>query len=147
MLSIGIGIVLVIALVLWWTRRTRGEQRAHETVWQPAREVDGQSGLSRFQQLAEKQVSSALAEKNLQLIYRLHRRSAELGDAPYVKASISGTSLEIWIYVDGGSVSGPGVDRRFEDWDARTPEELAERLADTAVAEAMKALTPPNGQL
>src|SRR5688572_25237228 len=116
MLSIGIAAVLILLLLLWWSRPTGAETRAHDAAWQPAREVDVGSGLSRFQQLAESRITSALAERNLQLTYRLHRRSVRPDDEPLLKASIAGTPLEVWIYVDGGGVSGPGVDRRFEDW-------------------------------
>ena len=124
-------LILIVAF-LRWNGSIGPRHSAHESVWAPARVVDA-SGLSHFQRLAESEIVTALTADSFRLTERFHHNAGHADKGPFLEAKISDTPLTVWIYIDGGGISGPNVDRRFEDWDAASPELLASELASTAV--------------
>jgi hypothetical protein len=126
-------LLIVIVAFLRWNGSIGPRHSAHERIWAPARAVDA-TRLSRFQRLAEAELATKLTAGGFQLIERIHHTALPTAGEPYVEAKIRDTPLTVWIYLDGGGVSGPSVDHRFEDWDAESPEELASDFASTAAA-------------
>jgi hypothetical protein len=126
-------LLIVIVAFLRWNGSIGPRNSAHERIRAPARTVDA-TRLSQFQRLAEAELATKLAADGFQLIERIHHNALPPSREPYLEAKIGGTPLTVWIYLDGGNVSGPSVDRRFEDWDAESPEELASNFASTAAA-------------
>jgi hypothetical protein len=53
-----------------------------------------------------------LAADGFQLIERIHHNALPTDREPYVESKIRNTPLTVWIYLDGGGVSGPSVDHR-----------------------------------
>ena len=122
--------LVAIVLFLRWNGSIGPKHSAHERIWGPARTVDS-SRLSQFQRLAESECLAKLAADGFRFSERIHHNAA-VSNEPYIEAKISGTPLTLWIYIDGGGVSGPNVDSRFSDWDAGSPEKLAAALAAAA---------------
>ena len=79
-----------------------------------------QERLTEFQIVTERALVSFLGGRNRKLENRILGGESET----YVRASISGTPLEVWIYDDEAQISGPGVDARFETPDHRDVEAL-----------------------
>jgi hypothetical protein len=131
-----IALILFVAF-LRWNGSIGPRHSAHEAMWAPARAVDG-TGLSRFQRLAESEIATSLSLDGFTLIERVQHSASTASGESYVEAKISNTPLTVWIYIDGGGISGPNVDERFEDWDADSPEALAHELATTAAALARR---------
>jgi len=132
-----VGVGAVFWAFLRWNGSIGPRYHAHEAAWQAARVVD-KSGLTPFQRLAESRLIETLAAEGFQLADRVHHQSSPSDREPYVQATIAGTPLTVWIYLDGGGISAPAIDRRFEDWDAATPEDLAREFSVTAVELARK---------
>jgi hypothetical protein len=131
---------VVVLVVAWFLLRVNGsigpKRLAHEATWAPARKLNADV-VSNFLADAELQLREALQVQGLELQpYQLHRVDSPKRET-YVEAGILGTPLTVWIYEDGAQVSGPKVDRRFEDWDANNPSELVDSFVSAAVALAI----------
>jgi hypothetical protein len=101
-------------------------------------QVVDESGLTPFQRLAESQIREMLSAEGFHLAERVQQDSPPSDRERHIQATITGTPLTVWIYLDGGGISGPDIDRRFEDWDAATPDDLAKEFAAAAVELARK---------
>jgi hypothetical protein len=134
-------LILGFATAFWaflrWNGSIGPRYHLHEVAWRPARVVD-ESGLTPFQRLAESHIREMLSAEGFQLTERVQHDWGPSDRERHVQATIAGTPLTVWIYLDGGGISAPGIDRRFEDWDAATPEDLAKEFAVTAVELARK---------
>ena len=57
----------------------------------------------------------------------------------YIHARIQNSEFEFWLYTDTVCFTGPDVDWRAEEWDARTPDELIQRVLAQAIQLVLKA--------
>jgi hypothetical protein len=112
----------------WWSANKRWN-REHKVAWQGAAALDAE-GLSAFQRECERQLAERLVRVNSGVGKREHHLRSDGGSDLIV--TLAGTQIRAWIYEDGASLKGPGVDIRFEEWNALTPEALAEQIADRA---------------
>lgn len=85
--------------------------------------------LTEFQIVTESALVAFLGNRNR----RLENRALGGESETYVKATISGTPLEVWIYDDAAEVSGPGIDARFEPPDYQDAEALRRAFVSRAV--------------
>lgn len=99
-------LILGVGAVSWaflrWNGSIGPRYHEHEAAWQPARVVD-KFGLTPFQRLAESRLRETLAADGFQLADRTHHQSSPSDPEPYVQATIAGTPLIVWIYLDGGT--------------------------------------------
>jgi hypothetical protein len=121
-------ILQVLGKVVRWFSDARQWHRDHEAAWQGA-STPGPDSLSSFQRECEQRVTEALLRADSMLV----GRNLEIGQKEsFLTAMLGATDIRIWIYADGAQLSGPGIDLRFEEWDALTPRELAEEVAAAA---------------
>jgi len=119
----------VIGRLLSWIRREREWTRSHRIAWKGASSLTA-NGLSHFQVQCESAIAAALATSGRSLTNRV----VHAGSEPYVSASISASSLRVWIYVDQANLDGPGIDNRFEEWDAISPAALIDDFGATMLS-------------
>ena len=114
---------------LWsWITNERKWHREHHAAWELAR-IPGPDGFSPFQKECERRLNEALAEVGSAVVDRTIAGETDR----YVTGKLRNTQVEIWIYLDGAQLSGPDLDFRLEDWDARTPDELCTEYSRKAV--------------
>ena len=113
-----------------WNRRRRAWNADHRRAWADAT-LRGDDGLSALQRLCEKALTEALAAADGQLT---ERTISDAATVPCLRARVAGTGLSIWLYNDTVGFDIDGQHARFEEWDYRTPEALAQAFADAALA-------------
>ena len=127
-----------MALVAGIVTILTGERRRHDQAWKPMLVVDAE-GLTAFQVLCERKLREAAAAAGVILTNRNVRPTIHRGkpmDELWIEWSIEGTPLTIGVYPDGAGIWGPKVDDRFEEWDARAPDELIEIFSELVVRRA-----------
>ena len=67
--------------------------------------------LTPFQQRTDRALAELLSGRDALAVEREIDGLTE----PYIRVVVG--DLSLWIYVDGASIIGPGVDRVFERWD------------------------------
>ena len=123
--------------VVKWVR-DRGEwSRSHRTAWAGMAAI-GPSGLSEFQVQCETGLRRALSASGRSLTDRRVHKAAE----PYISASISQSSFQVWIYVDQVNFEAPNVDRRFEEWDAISPAALIDDACSLLLRDLERTSSP-----
>jgi hypothetical protein len=128
-------LIVVLAFTAWLfiNGNVGPKRRRHEAAWNPFRQVRG-DGTSLFQENAETRLREALEPRGVRLVNYERRPITASSAALDITAGISDTPLTIGIYLDGAQISGPGIDERFEDEGAPTPDDLVREFTDKAVA-------------
>jgi hypothetical protein len=90
--------------------------------------------LTPFQVETEVALRDALAAIQVSL----EQRTIEGERDTFVRAKLSGTPLEVFIYEDEAGVQGPGVDLQFESPDYDSSQQLALAFVAEAVAHAQR---------
>ena len=120
----------MIGPILRWFREERRWHREHEAAWRGWTLPD-QAPLSRFQEECEASVRAALGKVSSGLVSR-NTEALEDGEQS-IHAFLRDTKIEFSLYIDTAFFTGPGVDFRFEEWDALTPSDLIDAVAKKAV--------------
>jgi hypothetical protein len=132
MLWVLIGVVAFTAF-LFVNGNVGPKRRRHEAAWNPFRQARA-DGTSLFQEKAETSLREALEPRGVHLVNYERRPITASSVAVDITARISDTPLTIGIYIDGAWISGPGIDERFEDEGAPTPDDLVREFTDKLVA-------------
>lgn len=119
---------MLVRIARWFRDRAQWA-RHHKAAWDGMLTPEA-NGLSRFQAACESALTATLATRQRTLIERSIGGSAT---EPYVTARVSDSLLTVWIYLDQANVEGPGLDARYEQWDARTPQELIDQFCARVV--------------
>ena len=122
-------VVLVAGcLLVHFNEMVRERERRHEDGWASAR-VPGPNGLSAFQEAADERLRATLLARGLTLA---ERRVVDVGEPhAYVEERVAAVPLTVWLYGEMALVHGPGGDVLLEEWDADTPNALADAVAAT----------------
>jgi hypothetical protein len=138
-------LIVVLAVTAWLfvNGNVGPKRRRHQAAWDPFREARD-DGTSLFQQKAEASLREALEPRGVHLVNYERRPITASSAAVDITAGVSDTSLTIGIYLDGAQISGPGIDERFEDEDAPTPDDLVREFTDKAVALVESHRNPPD---
>ena len=125
-------IILVTGcLLLQFGDLVRERQRRHEDDWGPAR-TPGPSGLTPFQERADERLRATLAAGGLSLG---ERSVVDAGEPyAYVEERVAGTPLTVWLYGEMALIRAPAGDVLLEEWDADTPDALADAVATRVAA-------------
>ena len=110
--------------------RTR---RAHDAAWRPEL-VRNPDGFTPYLRRAEAELVARAAELGATVASRTVHGGHDLDGAPspYIEITFVGVPFRMWIYDDQVDIG----ERRFEQWDAATPEE-ARRQALAALDAAI----------
>ena len=127
-----------LALVSGLVTTLTGERKRHDQAWGPMRGRNA-DGLTAFQALCERRLVETVEAGGVSLAGRNVKPTTHRGkpmDELWIEWSIEGTPLTIGIYPNGAGIWGEKIDDRFEEWDARTPDELMEIFAERVVRRA-----------
>jgi len=115
-----------------WFRRQRQQSQAHIDAFSAARQLEP-DGLTRLQHMALSAVAQYVAPGHFS------RVAMRKGSGVYLVARVGGSGSEIYIYPNEASIVGQKPDGCFfEEWDYRTPEELAAALAKECAVRVAK---------
>ncbi len=125
----------MIRKLLQWINRRKEWHADHLKTWDGMSVLDP-TGVSKFQSTA----LASLQGHGIQLPFKQVGSSEK-----YLLASIPGSEIDVYLYVNGAQVVGEHNILVAEEWDFRTPDELIQelvRVVGTVIQESRSTMKP-----